>query len=237
MKSIGILVAMRDELAPLKKLFSLDQTGPGDFYCGRYRGLRLQVSLCGAGPVRAAQGAAQLVRYGEPELLISVGLSGGLWHEACTGNIAVASSVETPGKPIINNPSPIIGATSNVPAFPMLTLPTVVITRAEKQEVRQAYPDCWSIDMESYNLAEAASSAGLPWICLRAISDPWNQDLPLDFNHLINSQGQPSISRILKNLASQPSKIPPLLNFARDVFQARKHLVTGLTSILEELPK
>jgi adenosylhomocysteine nucleosidase len=232
MKSIGILVAMRDELAPLKKLFNLDQTGPGDFYCGRYQGLRLQVVLCGAGPVRAAQGAAQLARYGEPELLISVGLSGGLWHEACTGNMAVASSIETPGKPILNNAYPV---KTSIPAFPMLTLPTVVTTRAEKQEVRQAYPDCWSIDMESYNLAEAATAAGLPWICLRAISDPWNQDLPLDFNQLINSQGQPSLPGILKSLASQPSKIPPLIKFARDVFHSRTCLVNGLTSILKEL--
>lgn len=233
-KSVGILIATQDELKPLRSLLQLDQTGPGQFFVGKIGHLRVQVALSGCGPERAAASADLLCRYGQPDLLMSAGVSGGLWHEACCGDVALASSVETPDQPRLICP---FALSLPIVSHPMLTLPTVVVTRAEKEEVRQAYPECWGIDMESYSLAAAAQRAGLPWLVLRAISDPWNKDLPLDFNQTLNADGQPHIPSIVAQLAFQPQKIQPMLRFAREVFRARTRLYSELRLILEELSR
>lgn len=232
MKSVGILIATLDELKPLRALLALDHTGPGQFFVGRLGHLRVQVALSGCGPHRARVAAQDLCRYGKPDLVINAGVSGGLWHEACCGDVALASSVETPGQKRLPCP---VALRLKVPSYPMLTLPTVVVTRAEKEEVRQAYPECWGIDMESYSLAQVAEEAGLPWLVLRAISDPWNQDLPMDFNQTLDNLGQPSVSAILSRLWSSPQKIRPMIRFASEVFRARDKLYTTLRLVLEEL--
>ena len=237
MKSVGILVAMKDELSPIRKRYKLDWTGPGNFFTGRHRGFRLQVALSGAGPHRASEAAQLLVKYGQPDLLIGVGLSGGLSTEVGLGDVVLASSVQCPGQPSIEaNLELLSGWRNPPPAGSLLTLAKVLTTRAEKAEVDNVFPECLAVDMETYSLAQAAHQNGLPWLSLRAISDPWNRDLPLDFNLYLNDQGQASIFPLLKGAARDWKVLGELMRFGKDVFHARDCLMAQLDALLEVLP-
>ena len=235
MKSIGILVAMKDELAPLRKRYSLEWTGPGNFFTGKNRGMRLQFALSGAGPHRAAETMRKLVRYGKPDVLLGLGLSGGLSPDVSLADVVLGSSVQAPGQPTLQASLSLLPADFSSESGPLLTLPTVLGTRAEKAEVAAVYPDCWAIDMETYSLARAAHAAGLPWLSLRVISDPWNRDLPVDFNRYLDEQGQASILPLLTDAARNPNLLGALMRFGKDVFRAREPLLQRFDELLEAL--
>lgn len=236
MKSIGVLVAMKDELAPLRKRYNLEFTGPGNFFTGKNRGMRLQFALSGAGPHRASEAMRKLVKYGQPDVLIGLGLSGGLSHDVGFADVILASSAQAPGQPTLD------AALSLLPDFPLeaapvLTLPTVLTTRAEKAEVAAVYSDCWAIDMETYSLAQAATAADIPWLSLRVISDAWNKDLPVDFNRYLDAEGQASILPLLKDAARNPRMLGSLMQFGKDVFRAREPLLKRFDEVLEVLAR
>jgi hypothetical protein len=67
--------------------------------------------------------------------------------------------------------------------------------------------------METEALAEAASTAQLPFYCVRAVSDCACEDLPLDFNVMRDARGRLSRMRILSALIHRPTRIPKLLRF------------------------
>jgi hypothetical protein len=91
--------------------------------------------------------------------------------------------------------------------------------------------------METYSLAQAAVAAGLPWLALRAISDPWNRDLPVDFNRYLDSEGQASILPLVRSAVQDLNVLGGLVRLGQDVFRAREVLVEQFDQLLEILAR
>ncbi len=228
MKSVGILVAMWEELNPLRKHWKLDWTGPGDFFTGNWAGLRLQVALSGVGPRRAQATMPALLKHGRPDLLISLGYSGALKAHLKPGDCLVAHSIETPGGQIYHTTPPSAGTR-------LLSVSRLAPSPESKRQLALSHPEAEAVDMESAILAEAADQAGLPWHALRVIIDPLDSSLPINFNRCVNAKGQTAAAKLAREIVTNPHKIPALVQFGSWESRARQQLVQGSSRLLEAI--
>lgn len=221
-RSLGILVAMRQELDPLRKAWNLEWTGPGDFFTGKRRGLRLQVALSGVGPRRARSACQQLVRYGAPDLLLSLGYSGALRSQLQPGDAILADSIESLEGEVWQ-----AHASGHGPweRGRLLWVEQLAPSVEHKRQLSQAHPDCLAVDMESGVLAREAVSVGLPWQSLRIIVDPLHKPLPLDFDRCMSLKGQTHGLKLARHIALSPHRWPALAEFARYHQRATHSLV------------
>lgn len=234
-KSVGILVAMWEELNPLRKAWQLEWTGPGEFFCGRQGELRLQVALSGVGPRRAREATQKLLSCGQPEILVSLGYSGALKEELQAGDCLLAHSIEsghgkffkTPG---LSTQERHCGAWKEAR---LLCVNRLAPTVESKRQLASLHPQAEAVDMESAVLAEGAEQAGLPWRALRVVMDPLASPLPIDFDRCVSERGQTSTLRLAREVALNPGRIPALLRFAGYEKRARRSLVERSRRLLE----
>ena len=234
MKSVGLLLAMWEELNPLRRHWKLDWTGPGNFFSGRVGDLRLQVALSGVGPRRARQACANLLRFGKPDMLLSAGYSGGLRPELRPGDCLLARKIYTPDGPIESSlPEP--PTDPKWQAAALLCVDQLAPQAVHKQTLSERYPDTAAVDMESAVLAETANQAGLPWLALRVVIDDLHTDLPLDFSRCLNEHGQMHPGKLAQQVLLNPQRLPGLIRFSKGAERARRRLVECTDSLLAEV--
>lgn len=226
MKSVGILVAMWEEFNPLRKQWNLDWTGPGDFFTGKVAGVRVQVALSGVGPRHARRAMGDLLRLGQPEVLVSLGYSGALKDHLAPGDVIHAQEIETSDRKLYS---------SQQAGHRLLSVSKLAPTKGSKRQLAEQFPYAYAVDMESAVLAEAAESAGLPWRALRVIIDPLDSDLPIDFNRCVTNKGQTAPTKLAREIITHPGKIPALIEFGRWEKRARQQLVEKSTQLLETI--
>jgi adenosylhomocysteine nucleosidase len=230
MKSLGILVAMWEELQPLRRHWKLEWTGPGEFFTGKVGGIRLQVALSGVGRRRALEGCQQLTRYGQPEALLSLGYSAGLKDDLQAGDCVSAQSVWHEGR-TWECDLPAWGPRSGM----LLCVDDVIAGIEHKQELARRHPEALALDMESAAVAQTATQAGLRWGALRVIIDPVGVALPLDFSGLMNERGQMHTGKLARHIATRPHRWPDLLRFSGHADRARRGLTRWASEYLESL--
>lgn len=86
----------------------------------------------------------------------------------------------------------------------------VVVTAEEKRRLREK-TGAIAAEMEAGAVREIAAEWGVPFYCVRAVSDTAGEDMPLDFNLYRNSAGRFSLPRITVAAISRPfTRIPAL---------------------------
>ncbi|MBX3170955.1 MAG: hypothetical protein KF760_26340 [Candidatus Eremiobacteraeota bacterium] len=226
MKSVGILVAMWEEFTPLRKHWKLEWTGPGEFFTGKVAGLRVQVALSGVGPRHARRAVQDLVKLGQPELLVSLGYSGALKEHLQPGDAIHAREIETADRRVFR---------CGQAGQRLLSVSKLAPSQESKRRLAENHPEACAVDMESAVLAEAAESAGLPWRALRVIIDPLHRNLPIDFNRCVSSKGQTAPARLAREILTHPGQIPALIEFGRWEKQARRQLILKSSQLLEAI--
>jgi adenosylhomocysteine nucleosidase len=73
-------------------------------------------------------------------------------------------------------------------------------------------------------VSREASARGVPFYCIRVISDEAGEDLPLDFNRFRKPDGRLSRARILAGVLQHPGKIPALMKLDRSANLASRAL-------------
>lgn len=224
---------MWEELQPLRRHWKLEWTGPGEFFTGRWAGLRLQVALSGVGHARAQSACSQLARYGRPDVLLSLGYSGALRPDLRAGSCILADRIltssttwESPGL------SPLEQSFHGWRVGTLFCTDKVVMS---KHRLAEQYPLAQAVDMESAALAAAACEQGLPWRALRVIVDDLHTELPLDFSTCLNERGQMHATRLARAIASKPHRIGRLIRFSGHANRARQSLVENASRYLEVL--
>src|SRR5262249_4744479 len=92
----------------------------------------------------------------------------------------------------------------------------VVVTAAEKKAMREKRGAA-AIDMESAAIAGKAAAWGVPFQCVRAVSDTAEENMPLDFNLYRDSAGRFSRPRIAMAALARPfTRVPALLRLERN---------------------
>jgi adenosylhomocysteine nucleosidase len=177
--------------------FSKELNWKGDRWC-------LVANGPGQGLVRKA-----LERKMEVTGLISTGFCGALDPALRVGEIVVSG--EFPGA------SEAIRGT-------IVTTDRVAVTAAEKRKLL-ATTGAAAVEMEAGAVAAKAAEWGVPFYCVRVVSDRADEDMPLDFNLYRDAEGRFSRSRIAMAAMAKPfARIPALLRLERNCRQASESL-------------
>ena len=86
----------------------------------------------------------------------------------------------------------------------------VVVSAAEKRALREK-SGAAAVEMEAAAVARKAVEWGVPFRCLRVVSDTAAEDLPLDFNLYRDAEGRFSRTRIALAAMARPFSVMPRL--------------------------
>lgn len=99
----------------------------------------------------------------------------------------------------------------------------VVGTAREKAELRKS--GAGVVEMEAAGVASFAQQRGIPFYCIRVVTDSAAQDFPMDFNQVRDSEGRFSRFMIMARAARDPLKlVPELIKLNRTVKAAAYEL-------------
>jgi len=107
----------------------------------------------------------------------------------------------------------------------------VVVTAAQKRALHQA-TGADAAEMEAEAVRAVCRSLGLPSATVRAISDPADADLPVDFNRFMTNSHRLDYIRLLIWLATSPSRLKGVLRLRRQCRLAARNLGEVLTRAL-----
>ena len=103
---------------------------------------------------------------------------------------------------------------------------------AEKRRLAAAY-DASLVDMEAAGVARLASMRGIPFYCIKGVSDGLSDDL-IDFNRFISSQGQFQMARLLVFVLPRPWYWPTLIRMGENGKKASQSIAESLLDFLDE---
>lgn len=168
----------------------------------------------GPGPRLAGEG---MERVREPvDAVVSTGLCGAVDPDLRIGSIFVATEIngEAVARPRCSRDS-CLGA--------MASADRIIGTVAERRKLAAA--GVRAVDMESAAVLERARALGVPFYCVRAVSDTAEEDWTLDLNAARGENGRFRIGHILTQALRRPVKgIPELLRLRRNAGIAARRL-------------
>jgi adenosylhomocysteine nucleosidase len=165
----------------------------------------------GPGPKLAAEAVDQALREQRiVDGIVSTGFCGALDPTLGVGDIVVS------GDGVLSPRSFVRGE--------ILSRDRVAATAAEKHALHNQ-TGAIAIEMESAAVAAKAREMGVPFRCIKVVSDAALEDMPLDFNLYRDSAGRFSRSRIALAALRRPfSAIPALLRLDRNCRHAADKL-------------
>ncbi len=165
-------------------------------------GTRLFMVANGAGAGRAAKAAAAACYAVRPDAVVSFGFCGALDPALRPGEIFVATAVDgfPAAQPAASGPH-----ASGV----LVTIERVAGTVEEKAALRQA--GAAAVDMEAAGVAGEAERLGLPFFCVRSVTDLAYEAFTIDFNSVIRPDGHFDTMYLLRRAVLQPVSVLPEL--------------------------
>jgi adenosylhomocysteine nucleosidase len=200
---IGVITGLRAEARSLSAL----------------TGLRIVCS--GSNPQQARRLAVELIDEGARGLL-SFGLAGGLSPAVRPGDLLLPEAVVLPAGARLPTDREWCGRLAarlsalapHVHRGTLAGSDRLLATIAAKRELHAA-TGALAVDMESHGIAETATHAGLPFVVIRAVADPFDQLLPRAASTAIGSDGEVRLRAVARALLERPGELGALLRLAR----------------------
>ena len=240
---ILVTFAVEAEFAPWRKLrdFKKKTIAKGGtlFYDGALGDNNLGILLTGIGSSKCEESlAAYDALQGErPNVLISSGLAGALKDTMKPGDLFVPERVRTlkndanvTADPILREKAVWQGASA---IETLITMTRLVSTAEEKS--RLAFFG-QAVDMESAIIMAHFAGMVVPAVTIRAVSDAANEDLPIDFDRCLTSQGAIKPMSLVNAIVKRPGKLPNLVRFGRQSNLAAQKLAAFLDQFVGTLP-
>ncbi len=101
-------------------------------------------------------------------------------------------------------------------------------TVQEKQKLQKT--DALAVEMEAGGVGLRASASGLPFACIKVVSDRANEEFVMDFNQLRSPDGRFSRGKIVTRALMHPGTIPQLASLRRRSQEAARMLGAFLAS-------
>jgi len=213
MSPVVVLFALEREVAPFRRLMGRDGTP--------------DLVHCGVGPASAGR-ALDALLPSRPGLVLLAGFSGALAPDLGVGRLVVADAVLGPDGATypVTHPLTVPGAI----AGPIVATERIVGTAAAKRELF-ARTKALAVDMESATVARRCAEVGVPFACLRVISDDAANDLPPELDGIF-ADGRPRVGRVLVAVCRRPGLLWQLLALRRATRRAAEALAQGLRQAL-----
>jgi len=190
---------------------------------GTLSGQQVRFVASGVG-VKNARAAVERVFQAEaPSAIVSVGYVGALDPALEVGQVFLPRRVKRIGEKVdYQAAQPAFPSVEGIAQGTLLTIDRVAQTSREKGMLRQSGAD--AVDMEAYAVAEEAGKRGVPFYCVRVVSDHAKTDFPVDFNRARRADGTFSGWKVLAQAGLSSSRWRRLLDLKRDADLASHRL-------------
>lgn len=188
-------------------------------------GRRIWLTANGAGPKRAGE-AVDFARSEAPkgslDAVVSTGFCGGLDPELRIGDVFVATSIQAGGK---STPALSPQCERKYSSGTLVSIDRVAQTIEEKRDLRSSGAS--AVEMEAAGVLSRVREWGMPFYCIRSVTDMANESFHLDFNAVRLADGRFSTPRILAAAMKRPMTIGP------ELIELRNRCVTAAQSLGE----
>jgi len=154
--------------------------------------------------------------------VLSVGLCGGLAQYLCCGDVVVATDVLDGTAPARRRHAAIPDSKLAASTGSVISVDRVAVTPAEKLDLHAT--GAIAVEMEALAVADCAASAGIPFYCIRAVSDTAADSLPLNFNDYRDRDGRFDRTAIARAALLRPRLAAGLLQLNQRCKQAARQL-------------
>ncbi len=202
-----VCFALNEEATPFRKL-ALEIPG-------------VIILITGIGRQNAEASLRRFLTGHLPRRVITCGFAGGLNPALAVGDLVYAT-----GYPELEEPLAETGATR----VTFFCADRIATTAVEKQKLRDE-TGADVVEMESEAILNLCREQEIPCAMLRVISDPANEDLPLDFNALSKPDKSLHFGKLLLAVARSPLKIGALIDLQRKTSLAAGKLAAGLEKV------
>jgi adenosylhomocysteine nucleosidase len=238
---VGIVAALSLEVG-----FLIDQLGSVRKYSGPRHsviegtcaGKLVVVVVAGPGRTAARRGAELLLTGHRPRWLLSVGFAGALDPALRRYAIVMPNEVIDleAHRYAIDVAVPPAGEAGSprIAAGRLLTVDRIIVTAAEKAELRRRY-EANFVDMETAAVAALCSERGVRFLAIRVISDEAGIDLPSDVVTLLTHTGSYRVGAALRALWKRPSRIKELWALHEHAQEAADRLAKFTVAALARL--
>ena len=218
---IGLVGALNEEVGELRRQFGLRSIPAARgmrLYKGRLGGEELFVAQTGVGRDNAERATGFLLRRHPVRLVVALGFAGGLSPALRPGELVLCLRLHCESAPGgCCRPDPgflsLAARASSAESLQVrlgnsVTVPRLVTRSSEKLALGQAYR-AQAVDMESYWIARLACEHRVPFIAVRAISDPLGGPMPR-LERVLGPAGELSWARALVRFATHPCELARL---------------------------
>jgi len=203
-----VCFALEDEARPFRKLVA-----------GRRE---ISILVTGMGQTNAARAVHDFLQQHSPRRVFTCGFAGGLEPGLKVGEVRSQTQDAILSDTLRHHGGP--------PAsFHCATC--VATTAAEKAELRRTTGSD-AVEMESAAIQLICAERKIPCATVRVISDPADEDLPLDFNQLSHPDQSLNFGKLAWTIAKSPGKIPALLRLQKQTHFAARRLAEVLARVV-----
>jgi len=227
---IGIITAMPGETrAIVRALGNTQKTSMEGLavHHAQFSGHELMIVEAGMGFTNATTAARQLASELQPDLMVSTGFCGGISEELRVGDAVLATSLaivsEYGLKEVLVTIPPVSSdfvsrqADEGRRVFAGLFACTTTIMQKGRLAALLP-PDAQFpvVEMESAAIALVAGENGIPFVGLRTVSDPLDEELGFSLDEFCDGRMRIRIPKVLLTIARKPRIIPQLVRLARN---------------------
>jgi nucleoside phosphorylase len=178
--------------------------------------------VTGIGRVNSERVLRDFLKACTPRRVFTCGFAGGLDPKLQTGDV-IFSTPDTGLAQVLS--------TSGAHSGTFACVDRIATTAMEKQALRTK-TQADAVEMESAVIHAVCREHQIPCATVRAISDPADEDLPLDFNQLSNPDQSLNFGKLALAIAKSPGKIPALLQLQAKTKLAATNLAQVLAKVL-----
>lgn len=212
-KSTLVCFALKEEASPFRKVAA--------------EKANLSVLIVGIGRDNAERSVRKFLASNAPELVLTCGFAGGLNPNLKVGDVIFSSGNQS-DPPYAGCCKKLTDAGAKPAKF--FCAGRIATTVAEKRKLRDE-TGADVVEMESAAIQAVCEEKGIPCVTVRVISDPANEDLPLDFNALAKPDKSLDFGKLAWTIAKSPGKIGALMELQKKTSFAARQLAAVLEKI------
>ncbi|HXU78652.1 MAG TPA: hypothetical protein VN794_18895 [Methylomirabilota bacterium] len=189
---------------------------------------QVRILLTGMGGRNAERTVRRALSVEKPALVLTSGFAGGLAPDLPAGTVLFDAG----GNTELNAALAAAGAQPGR----FLWSARVAAAASEKQALRLS-TGADAVEMESQVIASLCREIGIPCATVRIVLDPAGEDLPLDFNALMDANMEMNYGKLTFAVLKSPGKIAALLRLQKASRAAAEKLATVLLQAIAAIPK
>ena len=180
----------------------------------------LLLAANGAGWNRAAAAVDAAAPEFRPEAVVSTGFCGALDESLEVSDLVLGTSIYAAGRQYAAAP---LSCAAGARRGAVCSIDHVARTSGEKRSLRAS--GACAVAMEAGGVAARAENLGLPFYCVRAVTDLANENMANDFNAALRSDGHFDTIKVLQGTLRHPiARLPELLRLRSRCVRAARAL-------------